>query len=149
MRRFSARGPPRAAPLPVAAARPQPAPVALAKAPQVAPTLTSEAYRKQFAERIVHASHEVFQEPLPRMLKSIVVLDVTLDRDGRLAALSVRRSNGFKALEHVAMNSIRRAAPFEAPPRSMQRHDGSVNFLETFLFRQDGRFQVRTLAEAQ
>ena len=29
------------------------------------------------------------------------------------------------------------------------RSDGSLNFMETFLFRDDGRFQVRSLAGVQ
>jgi len=126
------------------------APAQVAPAPIVpAPIVPAEAYKTQFAQRIVHASDEVFQDPLPKMLKSIVVLEVTLDRGGKLTALTVRRSNGYKALEQVALGSVRRAAPFAAPPRSMLRPDGSAKFLETFLFREDGRFQVRTLAAIQ
>ena len=91
----------------------------------------------------------MFTDTLPKMLKSIVVVDITIDRDGKLTAVGIRRSNGYKALENTALNSVRRAAPFAAPPRAMRRNDGSVNFLETFLFRNDGRFQIRTLAEMQ
>jgi len=54
-----------------------------------------------------------------------------------------------KALENVALNSVRRAAPFPAPAWSVRRGDGSVNFLETFLFRDDGRFQIRSLVAAR
>ena len=49
------------------------------------------------------------------MFKSIVVLDITIDREGRLAQVSVRRSNGYQALENNAMDSVKRAAPFGAP----------------------------------
>ena len=98
---------------------------------------------------MVRGSRHVFDEPLPKMLKSVVVLDVTIDHEGKVAAVSVRRSNGYKDLEKIAMNSVRDAAPFAIPSRAVSRRDGSVNFLETFLFRDDGRFQVRTLAEAQ
>lgn len=79
------------------------------------------------------------------MLKSIVVLDITIDRDGRLAQVMVRRSNGYKALENAALDSVRRAAPYASPPRLALRSDGSVNFLETFLFRDDGRYRIRSL----
>lgn len=147
----AARRAPAAPPVVQAAPQPTPivpAPIVVAKA-AAAPALTAESYKHQFAQRVVYTSHEVFQDPLPKVLKSIVVLEVTLDRDGKLVALTVRRSNGYKALEQVALNSVRHAAPFEAPPRAMHRHDGSVKFLETFLFRDDGRFQVRTLAEIQ
>ncbi len=134
--------PPAAAPAPEAA---QP----VARAPLFAPAVTSDAYRRQFAERVAQTSPEIFHDTLPKMLKSIVVVDITVDRDGQLKDVAIRRSNGYKALEKVALHSVRRAGPFAAPPRSMRRSDGSANFLETFLFREDGRFQIRTLAEIQ
>jgi len=114
--------------------------------PQLAP-LTLEAYKKSVAERIAQSSPDVFAEPMPEMFKSIVVLDITIDRDGRLAKVSVRRSNGYKALENRAMESVKRAAPFVAPAFTVRGRDGSVNFLETFLFRNDGRFRIRSLVE--
>jgi len=79
------------------------------------------------------------------MFKSIVVLDITIDREGKLSKVSVRRSNGYKALENRAMDSVKRAAPFLAPALTVRGRDGSVNFLETFLFRDDGRYQIRSL----
>ena len=142
-----------------ACSAPPPGPVAppRASAPQssppaaksVLPPLTLDGYKKAVAERVALASAETFDDPLPEMLKSVVVLDVTIDRDGRLARISVRRSNGYKVLENVALNSVRRAAPFPAPAWSVRRGDGSVNFLETFLFRDDGRFQIRSLVAAR
>jgi protein TonB len=114
--------------------------------PHLAP-LTLEAYKKSVAERIAQSSPDVFAEPMPEMFKSIVVLDITIDRDGRLAKVSVRRSNGYKALENRAMESVKRAAPFVAPAFTVRGRDGSVNFLETFLFRNDGRFRIRSLVE--
>src|SRR6188474_339604 len=87
------------------------APAAQPQRPQFAP-LTLDAYKKSVAERIAQSSPDVFAEPLPEMFKSIVVLDITIDRDGRLSKVSVRRSNGFKALENRAMDSVKRAAPF-------------------------------------
>ena len=114
--------------------------------PHVAP-LTLEGYKKSVAERIARSSPDMFLEPMPEMFKSIVVLDITIDRDGRLAKVSVRRSNGYKALENRAMESVKRAAPFVAPAFTVRGRDGSVSFLETFLFRDDGRFRIRSLVE--
>ena len=123
-------------------------PVAAAPAqPPRLPALTLEAYKKSVAERIARSSPDVFTEPMPDMFKSIVVLDITIDRDGKLAKVSVRRSNGYQALERKAMDSVKRAAPFVAPAFTVRGRDGSVNFLETFLFRNDGRFRIRSLVE--
>ena len=124
-------------------------PLAAAPAPQparIAP-LTLEAYKKAVAQRIAQSSPDIFAEALPEMFKSIVVLDITVDREGRLAQVSVRRSNGYKALENRAMESVKRAAPFVAPAFTVRGRDGSVSFLETFLFRDDGRFRIRSLVE--
>ena len=125
-------------------------PVAAAPGPQLPhlPALTLEAYKKSVAERIAQSSPDIFTEPMPDMFKSIVVLDITIDRDGKLAKVSVSRSNGFKALENRAMDSVKRAAPFVAPAFTVRGRDGSVNFLETFLFRNDGRFRIRSLVAA-
>ena len=125
--------------------RGRPAPAA-ASAPMV-PPLTLDGYKKEFARQVAYASPEAFDDPLPEMLKSVVVLDITIDRDGRLARVSVRRSNGYAELEKVALNSVRRAAPYASPAWTMRRSDGSVHFLETFLFRNDGRFRIRSLVE--
>jgi protein TonB len=135
---------PAQSPAPQAAAAPAPAP----SPAQRIPPLTLEAYKKSVAERIASSSPNTFSEPLPEMFKSIVVLDITIDREGRLSQVSVRRSNGYKALENRAMDSVKRAAPFVAPAFTVRGRDGSVNFLETFLFRDDGRFQIRSLVAA-
>ena len=121
-------------------------PPATAPAP-VVPPLTLEGYKKEFAAQVARASPAAYSDPVPEMLKSIVVLDVTIGRDGSLVRVAVRRSNGYKALENLAMESVRQAAPFAAPAWSFRRADDSVNFLETFLFRDDGRFQIRSLVE--
>jgi protein TonB len=139
--------------VPVSAPQPSSPPVTFAPpaavpAP-VVPPLTLEGYKKEFAEQVSRASPAIFSDPVPEMLKSIVVLDVTIGRDGNLARIVVRRSNGYKTLENLAMDSVRRAAPFPAPAWSVRRADGSVNFLETFLFRDDGRFRIRSLVAAR
>jgi periplasmic protein TonB len=128
---------PKAAPQTVLSSAPAPAPLI--------PPLTLDAYKKEFARRVARASPDMFEEPLPEMFKSIVVLDIAIDHEGRLTRVAVRRSNGYKALENRAVESVQRASPFGAPAFTIRGRDGSVNFLETFLFREDGRFQIRSL----
>ena len=128
-----------APPAPQAAVAPAPG------APSL-PALSIDAYKKQVAARIAAKNRHMFADPLPEMFKSIVVLDITIDRDGNLVRIAVRRSNGFRQLETRAMDSVREAAPFVAP-RAIVRRGGRVQFLETFLFRDDGRFVIRSLVE--
>lgn len=114
--------------------------------PSVAPpVLTIDGYKKRVADRIARANADFQADSLPEMLRSVVVLNVTIDRHGQLANVSVRRSNGFKQLENRALESVRRAAPFDAPGALVRRGDAAVTFLETFLFRDDGRYQLRSL----
>ena len=109
---------------------------------------TLDGYKVEVAKRIASSSPDLFAEPLPEVLKSIVVLDIAIGRDGMPQQVSVRRSNGFRALEQRAEASVRKAAPFNAPAPEVLRGASSVRFLETFLFRDDGRFQIRSLVEA-
>jgi protein TonB len=141
--------PPGAPPLPPATVAPQAAlpPKAQPPAPpRIARTV--DEYKQDFAQHVAQANPRVFADPLPPVLKSIVVLDVTIARDGRLQRVAVYRSNHYKELETAALDSVRRAAPYAAPPAQVRRGDGSLNFLETFLFRDDGQFRMHSLAYA-
>jgi protein TonB len=124
-----------------------PAKIARAAEPRVVPPSTLDGYKKEFARKVAAASSEMYTEAVPEMLKSIVVVEVTIDRSGNLAHVAIRRSNGFKALENRAMDSVRRAAPFAAPAPTVGGWGGNVSFLETFLFRDDGYFRIRSLVE--
>ena len=108
---------------------------------------TLDSYKIDVAKRIASASPDLFSDPLPEVLKSIVVLDIAIGRDGVPQQVTVRRSNGFRQLEQRAEASVRKAAPFAAPGPEVLRGASSVRFLETFLFRDDGRFQIRSLVE--
>jgi hypothetical protein len=57
----------------------------------------------------------------------------------------VLRSNGYAHLEARALASVAKAAPFTPPAQVLLQGAGSVSFLETFLFRDDDFFQVRSL----
>ncbi len=119
--------------------------------PQLAPPLPEHGplaindYKRTVASRIVAANEEVFFEPLPEMLKSVVVLEITVDRHGFPVDVHVIRSNGYRELEQVALASVLRAAPFDGPQPGVLQGAACVSFLETFLFRGDGFYQVLSL----
>ena len=141
----------------VAVAPPRPAPAPsptfgaalsvphLPSVPQRPLPAAAEAYKSLVASEIWTRNAEVYSEPVPEMLKSIVVLEITVDRAGNPIDLAVVRSNGFKHLELRALESVARAAPFPPPAPGALEGPGCVTFLETFLFRDDGRFQLRSL----
>lgn len=106
---------------------------------------TLNEYKRRVASRIVQASRETYSHPMPEMMKSIVVLEITVDRGGRPLEVSVYRSNGYASLERRAVASVVKAAPFTPPAPGLLQGAPSVSFLETFLFRDDDFFQVRSL----
>ena len=119
-------------------------PALAAPFPEDGPLLIND-YKRTVASRIVAANEEVFFEPLPEMLKSVVVLEITVDRRGYPLDVYVIRSNGYPELEQVALASVLRAAPFDGPQPGVLQGAASVSFLETFLFRADGFYQVLSL----
>lgn len=125
---------------------PEPKAMAALPAPAIAPkVLTLEGYKTLIAHEVWLRNATVYSDPVPEMLKSIVVLEITIDRVGNPIDVYVVRSNGFKHLESRALESVVRAAPFPVPPATVLEDSGEVTFLETFLFRGDDAFQLRTL----
>ena len=131
---------------PAVAPAPPPALPSVAAPPDVVVAPASlDDYKRRLAGRIVASNPKVFHDPLPRMMKSIVVLQIRVDSHGRPLRVAVFRSNGFRALEQRAVASVIMAMPLPAPPASLLDEAHTLNFLETFLFRDDGLFQVRSL----
>ena len=107
---------------------------------------TWDEYKLRAARRI-HAANatETFAGPVPDPLQSIPVLQVKLNRDGSvkdIVTLRVPRQSP-ETLE-MARRAIRRAAPFEPVGHLPQ----PWQFNETFLYNEQLKFQLRTLAEA-
>jgi protein TonB len=143
-------------------AAPQPAapPVQAAPPPKAAPApavvrgpassaTTVDAYKKQVAEHIHAKNSRERADSLPPILKSVVVLNISIDRDGKPVHVAVMRSNGHKDVEEIALRSVHRAAPLPAPSAAVLGNRETVSFVETWLFRPDGNYQVRSVAENQ
>jgi len=108
-----------------------------------------EEYKAEVAHAILHANaSSTFIGKLPEILKSVVVLQITIDRNGFPFQVRMFRSNGYTDLEARAMQSVR-AAALPRPTGSVTGGGGTVTFTETWLFREDGKFQIRTLAGSQ
>ncbi len=144
--------PPSAGPAPAAPSAPAAAPAARPPVPQPAaavqaPARTWDEYKVRVARRVMHTSAgETFSGPIPDRLQSIPVIQVELNRDGSVRNVTVLRVPKFSPQTlQMAMNAVRRAGPFEPVghlPRPWQ-------FSETFLYNDDLKFQIRSLAEQQ
>ena len=136
---------------PVAAAPAQPVAVPQAAAPAGEPSQarTIAGYKAEVARRVYDTSNQhVFTGQPPPLLRSIVVVNVVIDENGNLLSARVYRDNGDVEMRNLALASLKRAAPLPRPTRAVLR-SGQIEYLESWLFRRDGKFQVRSLAELQ
>jgi protein TonB len=118
-------------------------------APAPPPSLTLDAYKTHVARHILARNADrTFSGRLPPMLPAIVVVSITVDRDGQLTDVRVQRSRDPDA-SRVAMASMLRSGPLPRPEGLVAASVGAVTFSETFLFDRDYRFQLRTLAGPQ
>lgn len=136
-----------------AAATPPLVPSPLASAsPSITPfrsqALNIDDYKKHAAAHIIAISKHELAESLPPILKSVVVLDITVDREGNITRVAMWRSNGYEDLEKIAMDSVKRAGKLPAPSPEVLKGQESVRFLETWLFAHNGRYHVRSVIPA-
>jgi protein TonB len=138
---------PRAVPPPAPQSSAKAAPAPLAAPKSVSRTLSG--YKEDAARRISEANKsQLYEGAPPSMLKSVVVLSIAIDAHGKPTRVAVLRSNGFAELDDLAVQSVRRAAPLPLPDRAIMR-GSALEYTETWFFRDDGRFQIRSLALAQ
>lgn len=134
------------APAPVPAPRPEIAPAPAEPPSSQASNL--EGYKREVADRIyVTAAERIFPGTPPHLLRSVIVLRLTIDANGRLVDARVFRDNGDAETTRTALDSARQGSPYPKPPPRLLR-GGRLEVSETWLFQEDGRFQLRTRAEA-
>lgn len=107
---------------------------------------TPRAYRQDAASHLYGLNAQrIYKGKLPPLLYAIGVLEVDIDRAGRVTTLRWMRAPRH-APEVVAEieRTVRAAAPFPVPAR-MQR----VTYTDTWLWDKSGSFQLDTLTEGQ
>lgn len=104
-------------------------------------------YRKDAAQHLYDRNqHRIYKGMLPPMLYAVGVLEVELQRDGK-----VRRLHWLRAPSHAPEvvaeieRTVRAAAPFPNPTRM----GGKLSYTDTWLWDKSGRFQLDTLTEGQ
>lgn len=121
-----------------------------APSPAVPPSPSPLDLYKQGAARHLVAKNKprTFDTVPHHFLRSIVVLRIVVDARGVVRTVWVERGNGYVKLEQVAMKAVRDSSPLPAPPPELMR-TGALEYSETFLFRNDNKFQVRSIALEQ
>jgi protein TonB len=118
--------------------------------PAAVNSLTLDQYREAIARRIVERNPSYVQKRRPQaMLRSLVVVAFVVNRDGKVVSSSVYRTNGDDEAEATALATLRRASPLPPPPPKLLNRLGQVEMMEDWLFNDDGKFQLRTLAMPQ
>lgn len=111
---------------------------------------TLDQYRDAVAKRIIERNPSYVLRGTPQaMLRSLVVVSFTVDRNGRVLESSVYRTNGDDEAESTALATLRRAAPLPQPPGKLLNGRGQLELFEDWLFNDDGKFQLRELASPQ
>lgn len=144
--------PPSAIPVPA----PAPAPPVvtappLVVAPAAEPVLVSAAatalaYRRDAASHLYARNEErIYKGMMQPLLYAIGVLDVDIDRQGQVTAISWRRapSHAPEVMAEI-VRTVRAAAPYPVPARM-----GKVTYTDIWLWDKSGRFQLDTLTEGQ
>ena len=139
------------------AEKPRPAPMATPTQPATPPSsvqpthpaslaATPREYRRDAARHLYERNADrIYKGRLPPMLYAIGVLDVELDRQGRVLGTQWKRAPTHAPEVMAAIEkTVREAAPYPAPSRM-----GKVVYTDVWLWHQSGRFQLDTLTEGQ
>ena len=107
---------------------------------------TPRAYRSDGATHLYGLNADrIYKGRMPPLLYAIGVLNVEIDRVGRVTRLDwMRAPNHAPEVVKEIERTIRSAAPFPAPARM-----GKVVYTDTWLWHKSGKFQLDTLTEGQ
>ncbi len=104
------------------------------------------AYREDGATHIYGLNAErVYKGRMPPLLYAVGVLNVEIDRVGRVTRLDwLRAPRHAPEVMAEIERTVRQASPFPAPSRL-----GKVVYTDTWLWHKSGKFQLDTLTEGQ
>jgi protein TonB len=108
--------------------------------------VTPKEYRKDAASHLYGINKDrIFKGRMPPMLHAVGVLDVDIDRQGQVKALSWKRApkHAPEVMAEIE-RMVKAAAPYPAPKNLSQ-----VTYTDTWLWHKSGKFQLDTLTEGQ
>jgi len=104
------------------------------------------AYRQDGATHLYGLNADrIYKGRLPPLLYAVGVLNVEIDRAGRVTRIDwLRAPRHAPEVMREIERTVRQAAPFPAPARL-----GKVVYTDTWLWHKSGKFQLDTLTEGQ
>lgn len=107
---------------------------------------TPRAYRADGATHLYGLNADrIYKGKMPPLLYAIGVLDIHIDRVGRISSIDWTRAprHAPEVMAEIE-RTVWQAAPFPAPARL-----GKVVYTDTWLWHKSGKFQLDTLTEGQ
>jgi protein TonB len=113
---------------------------------RVSAALDARAYRLDAARYVYEAyASRIFKGHLPPLIHAVVVVETTVDGNGRALDVKVVRGPSHAPdVTQAVVEMIRRASPLPAPTNA-----AGFKFTEIWLVHKDGRFQLDALTEGQ
>ena len=118
----------------------------ISQLPAASNATTALAYRRDAATHLyAHNAQRIYKGVLKPNLYAIGVLDVDIDRQGRVTQVHWRRapSHAPEVMSEI-VRTVRAAAPYPTPSRM-----GRVIYTDIWLWDKSGQFQLDTLTEGQ
>ena len=107
---------------------------------------TEREYRKDGAKHLYAAyKKQVHKGKMPPLLYGVAIIETEISADGAVRDVRVVRQPAAAEVAPWAVEMIKNASPFPAPPAGM----ASVKYTEIWLVDKSGRFQLDTLTEGQ
>lgn len=118
--------------------------LAACTAPPSAPPKSTAGYRQEAARHLYALNTQrIYQGKLPPLLYAVGVLQLDINRQGRIDSLHwLRKPTHAPEVVREIERSVRAAQPFPIPT-------GTARYTETWLWDQSGKFQLDTLSEGQ
>lgn len=118
--------------------------------PPISNASQADGYKRDIAHWISQRSNvHVYVGQPQALLRGVVVLSIQVDDQGTVRNVRTLRSPGDIALEQRAISSVWQASPLPRPTTAVLRGQRTFEFSETWLFNNDGRFQLRSIALTQ
>jgi periplasmic protein TonB len=107
---------------------------------------TEREYRTDGAKHLYSAySKQVRKGKMPPLLYGVAIIETEIGAGGVVREVRVVRQPAAAEVGPWAVEMIKKASPFPAPPASM----GTVKYTEIWLVDSSGRFQLDSLTEGQ
>jgi periplasmic protein TonB len=112
-----------------------PAPVAEPPKPVEFSEIDIDAARNEYGNALGRAIAKQKQYPKIAQMRGWqgdVLLDLKLDGNGKVLSASVTESSGFEALDKQALEMLRKASPFPAPPAALRNRTFNITVPVSF-----------------